>query len=429
MSSTRLSLYLSFSLLVVTLLFACKKDSPVGSSLIANDNKFYGTLVDTLTVDARTVVDTVLPSENLSRVLVGELNDAEFGITKAQWFAQFLMPFNLSLGTTPTIDSVVLSFYVDSIYGLATSTTFRVYELTNSFASTTYYTNQSVSYGAELGNSTVSLTNDTGVVRVKLANNFGQKLLNATGDTLTNNAVFLQLLKGLTIRGEQNTLNPDQGAVYVVNPSHTSTKLSIYYTNPPALDQHITELKITSASRYFNRITHDFSGTTDLKNQLNDPSLGKNRLFVKPLAGTHVELNFPTISNWYKNNHYFIQRAELVLPLEANSYNTYRSTWAMTLVQLVNGTQTTMKDATNFGNYNIPSLSVGSYENRNGGRLEGDKFRFLITKFVNEQASNSSNDTLVLNALGYSVTPYRTIFAGTNQSNPSHVKLLVYYTK
>ncbi|MFZ9848174.1 MAG: hypothetical protein ACO3EE_08510, partial [Flavobacteriales bacterium] len=61
MSLTRFSFLLFFA--VGILLFSCKKESNVGSSLISNDSKFYGTLVDTLTVNAYTEVDTVLTTE------------------------------------------------------------------------------------------------------------------------------------------------------------------------------------------------------------------------------------------------------------------------------------------------------------------------------------------------------------------------------
>ncbi len=412
------------SLAIGTLLFSCKKESNVGSSLISNDSKFYGTLVDTLTVNAYTEVDTVLPTENNSRVVVGELNDPEFGITQAQWYAQFLIPTSaLTLGSNPQIDSIVLSFYVDTTYHATNgTTTFKAYELNNDFASGKYKSNQSIAFGTELGNTTVA--RDSGVVRVKLSNNFGQKILNATGDTLTSNATFLKLLKGITIKGEENSLNANEGALFVVNPSHSSTKITLYYN---ATEK--AELKITTTSRYFVNYKHDFSSATDLNNQLSNASLGNNRLFLKPLAGTRVVLTFPSLYNWNKDKHYIIQRAELVLPVEATSNSTYRVPSAMGILKLEKGTEVAFADLTDYKNYDIPSYTINGVVFYNGGLLENDKYRFLLTKFINDQALKSTTDTLVVNSLGSMTNPYRTIFAGTNQNNSTRTKLLIYYTK
>lgn len=430
MNSKSLSL---LSLVLAIFLFACKKESPVGSTLISNDSKFYGTLVDTLTVEAYTEADTAIPTENRSRVVIGELNDTEFGITKAQWFSQFLMTGGIVPGTNAQLDSIVLTFHVDTIYGPTNTTTFRVYELTGDFATGEYYSNKSIAYGAEIANST--LTIDSGTVHIALPNAIGQKILAAKGDTLTSNNSFMHLFKGLSIKVEQASLNSDQGALYVINPSHANTKVSLYYTNTSSSGQQKADLTITSSARHFSNFSHDFSGTVDLKDQINNSTQGLNRLFLKPLAGTHIAIKFPTVLSWAKDKNYIIQRAELVLPVESGSYDTYRIPSSMSLLLNDNGTLKTFDDMTQFTNYNLPSPSTEVLVNgilkpiKNGGRLETDKYRFMLTKFISDDITNNTSSTLILNSIGNSISPYRTIFAGTNKNNPTHIKLLVYYTK
>lgn len=430
MNSKSLSL---LSLVLAFFLFACKKESPVGSTLIANDSKFYGTLVDTLSVEAFTIADTAVATENRSRVIIGELNDAEFGITKAQWFSQFFMTGGIVPGTNPQLDSIVLTFHIDTIYGPTNTATFRVYELSDDFGSGEYYSNKTVAYGAEIANST--LTIDSGTVHIKLPDVIGQKILAAKGDTLTSNSSFMHLFKGLSIKAEQASLNSDQGALYVINPSHANTKISIYYTNSSTSGQQKANLTITSSARHFSNFSHDFSSTADLKNQINNSAPGLNRLFLKPLAGTHIAIKFPTVLNWAKSNNYIIQRAELVLPLENNSYSIYRVPSAMSMLLDNNGTLEVYDDMTQFKNYNIPSpntevLAYGLLRPiKNGGLLETDKYRFMLTKFISDDISNNTSSTLILNSIGNSISPYRTIFAGTNKNNPTHIKLLVYYSK
>ena len=90
---------------------------------------------------------------------------------------------------------------------------------------------------------------------------------------------------------------------------------------------------------------------------------------------------------------------------------------------------------TQFTNYNLPSPSTEVLVNgilkpiKNGGRLETDKYRFMLTKFISDDITNNTSSTLILNSIGNSISPYRTIFAGTNKNNPTHIKLLVYYSK
>jgi len=425
-----------FSFAFIALLFSCRKDSNVGSTLISNSDKFYGTLVDTFTVEAYTEEDTIAKTEGLSKVIVGEINDPEFGIAKAQWYLQMAQQGTLSFGSNPTADSIVLSFRVDTSYG-SSPTTFRAYELSDDFATTSYYSNQTVNYGAELGNAL--FTGDSGVVRIKLSNTLAQKILTASGDTLSVSSTFLKLFKGLSIKGEQASLNVNEGKLCLINSANADLKITLYYTNTSG--QQSTILRMTSATRHFMHLQHDYSVTTDLKNQLSNPSLGVNRLFVQPLFGTHVVIKFPYLAQWFENAKVMIQRAELVFPMEAASNSTYRTPDFLFLTY--GKGDTLLSEMLSDYDFGIPNpkelfyLNGQGYSITNGGRFEGDnKYRLAITKFLSRQLFIKTNNELRLHAAGRSFSvlntnlhPYRVVLAGTNKSNPVRTKLVVYYSK
>lgn len=420
----------------VALLFSCKKDSNVGSTLISNSDKFYGTMVDTFTVEAYTEIDTIAITEGLQKVVVGEINDPEFGIAKAQWFLQMVPQGTLSFGTNPSVDSIVLSFRVDTSYGESNQSTFRAYELSDDFVSGTYYSNHTVNYGAEIGNAV--FTGDSGVVRIKLSNTLAQKIINTTGDTLSVSSTFLKLFKGLRIKAEQTSLNTSEGKLCLINPANAATQLTLYYGNNAG--KQTTVLKMTSTTRHFVNFQHDYTVTTDLKNQLSNKSLGANRLFLQPLFGTHIVLKFPYLSKWFEESKVMIQRAEVVFPIESGSNSIYRT--PNFLFATYGQGDTLLTEMLSDYDFGIPNPSEKfyvkgqGYSITNGGKFEGDKYRLAITKFIARQLFIKTNNELKLTAAGRSLSvlntnlhPYRVVLAGTNKNNPVRTKLVLYYSK
>ncbi len=436
----RLSRLIAFFSIFIIVLQGCKKETNVGSSLIPDEDILNAIKVDTFTVEAYTEQTDSIYTENISRIALGEFNDPDFGITHAQFFTQFLLSKVPSFGTNPLIDSIVLSFQVDTIYKplAQQSTTFKAYTLDEAFSSSVpaYFSTDALAYSTEIG-STLFLA-DTGIVRIKLQDAVGQNILSALSTDLDSNVHFVKFFKGITIKAQQVSLNADEGALYMINPSHSNTKITLYYHNDG--NSGLTfNLTIPAAARYFGKYSHDYSGTTDLKAQLNDHTLGKSQLFLQSLGGTRVIIKFPHIAEWAKDKQFLIHRAELILPRKTGSDNVYSLPQGTILFKdsLGYSSPTIGNDGTinskGFPDFNDPNYSgmsnpgIGTY----GGGFETSKgqYRFVITNYIYKKILAQENTTkLILYSTANGVSPKRVILDGTDQNNVSRTKLLLYYS-
>ena len=409
---------------IAILLQSCKKETNVGSGLINNDDLLNSILVDTFTVEAYTEKEDSVFSEALSSRAIGEFNDPEFGITRAQFFSQFLLSAaNISFGTNPVIDSVVLSFYVDTVYGnLGQQTTFKAYQLSEPFHSAAYRTNDSLAYSNEIGNTV--FTGDTGTVKIKLQDSFGTFLLAADADALKSNTNFAAYLYGITVKAQENSLNSNQGALYVIKPAHTNSKITLYYHNDNASNQTFI-FKIPSSARNFTKVVHDYSTTTDLKNQLSDKTLGKSQLYLQ-WAGTKVVITFPYLSDWAKDKKILIHRAELVLPRKANTDNTYSAPFGTSLTKDSLGILADLPDYKDSYHKGVLSPEAGIYY---GGGFDQGEYHFLITRYLQKKINLGENTTkLLLHVASNEPSVGRVILDGADQNNLSRTKLLLYYS-
>src|SRR5437868_4395760 len=124
---------------IVIFAFSCKKKTPadIGLPLLPGEDLLNALFTDSTTLVAHTVKDDSLNTKNVNPVLLGNINDPIFGITKSSLFTQLsLSKANPDFGTNPVLDSAVLSL-VYSVsgttiqhYGNLTPQKFDVYELT-----------------------------------------------------------------------------------------------------------------------------------------------------------------------------------------------------------------------------------------------------------------------------------------------------------
>jgi hypothetical protein len=411
----------------IIVLQSCKKETNVGSSLIPDEDILNSTLIDTFTVETYTGrIDSIL-TEKISKVAIGEFNDLDFGITRGQLFAQFLLPSaNVTFGTNPKIDSVILSFHVDTIYGSAgQQTTFKVFGLDQGFSSavTSYYSTDSLSYSTEVGSANFAA--DTGTVKIKLQDTIGKYLLKASADDLSANDKFALYFNGLTIKAHQSSLNPGEGTLYIVNPTHVKTKLTLYYHNDASSGLSV-DLSVNSSARYFAKYQHDYSGTSDLKNQLNDPSLGQSQLFLQPLAGTMIFIRFPHLNKWAADKQILIHRAELILPRKVGSDAAYPAPLGTILLKDSLNTAYPLQD---WGDANYSGMSSPAAGVYYGGGFNNGEYRFIITQYLQKKINTQEDITkLILFTNANAITPGRVIIEGSDQNKVSRTKILVYYS-
>ncbi|MFM7022942.1 MAG: DUF4270 family protein [Flavobacteriales bacterium] len=400
---------------------SCKKESNVGSTLIPDDDILDAILTDTFTIEAHTELADYLNSELYPPSTFGEFNDPDFGITNAQFFSQVVLSqFNVSFGASPELDSVILSIDIDTTYGQkGGQSTVKVYQLDEAMTATKYYSTDSVKYSKEIGSGTINT--DTGTVKINLSKSFGEFILNASSTDLGSKSAFTAYLFGLTMKAIPTSLNAGEGTLYVFDPE--KVKITLYYHNGST--NNTFDLKIPSSVRHFVKSTHNFSGATDLANQLMDSTLGKDQLFLK-WAGTKVSIRFPYINDWVKDKKVFIHRAELVLPIKSGSNNTYP---APTGTWLYKDTAHIFYQIPDYADVNHKGMISSEPGATYGGGLSNGEYRFLITRYLQNKISLGESSTRLLLTVGSNSTiPGRILLNGTNPTNPNRIKLLVYYS-
>ncbi|HLG38791.1 MAG TPA: DUF4270 domain-containing protein [Chitinophagaceae bacterium] len=340
--------YIFLSLLIVGFISSCKKKTPadIGLPLLPGEDLLNAQFMDSLTLIAHTVKDDSLPIQSsslkLTTSLLGNINDPIFGITRASVFNQLsLSKTNPTFGTNPVLDSAVLSLVYNSgqYYGNLTPQQFDVYELSEAiYKDSTYYSDDMRSYYStqQIGSETV-IPNVTDSVhtaddtiaphlRIHLSTELFKHFIDTTSplgytSSYSTNLSFQNKFKGIYIKSSTTPVSGD-GAVLYINIAHSNTRLTLYYHN--TTDTTSYYFGLNSECARFSHFEHDYSMTADIQSQLNDTntSVAYDKVFVQPMAGVRTKITMPFINDLFKNEKIAINKAELVLPVDANSVTT-----------------------------------------------------------------------------------------------------------
>ena len=115
-----LSMYRAHIIMGLTffLFNACVKESNVGSGLLTDDQLLSHTFVDTVSIQAITLEMDSFNTTGLSKVALGEINDADFGLSSAGFVSEINLPGNnFTFGSDAVIDSVVFTLKYIDVYG------------------------------------------------------------------------------------------------------------------------------------------------------------------------------------------------------------------------------------------------------------------------------------------------------------------------
>lgn len=217
-------------LLAALFLMACEDET----SLLGFRNpisKFEVKFIELPVESSVLLIDSIRTSNfggETSRILVGEHNDPELGTTKTTAFTQLFPTSNVTVDAAAALDSVVLHLRFDYyLYGgtNVSNQSFNIHSLTEDLYSDSvlyYFSDREVAYDpAPIGNSFYlvnpelfktqdALANnqkDTTVLKVRLSNSFGQRLMDrakAGDSTYTRFSEFVKYIKGIAIVPEVN---------------------------------------------------------------------------------------------------------------------------------------------------------------------------------------------------------------------------------
>lgn len=304
------------SLLIVTVVVSCKKDPyQLGLGLIPPSDTLHVGIIDTITVEAFSLIDDSIRTDEMSSLVLGSIVDPIFGKTTASFYSQFLLSSEQGdFGINPQLDSLVLVLYYSDGYGdTNTLQQIRVFEISEDLdLDSSYFSNQSAeTYGIELGNITyMPRPHDSVLVygkmttphlRINLSNHsnyLGNKILFAPKNILTSTKEFLKFMKGLYVEALPVS---SRGSLINFAAKDGLSKLVLYFHSEDKGDSLHFNLPIDLPSARFNTFDHHGyqDASPEFKQQLlyNDTTLGKNHLYLQTMAGVKVRIRLPFIKN------------------------------------------------------------------------------------------------------------------------------------
>jgi hypothetical protein len=446
------------TLLIGLFLFAsCKSSNTIGLD-VDPATAIQGTLVDTVTVDTKTVNDEPASTAALVRYPLGFINDPELGTTEASLAMSVNLPStHYSFGTDPRIDSAVLVLpYSTQFYGDSTSTySVDVHQLTTDLSEqTSFSSNREWPYSSTLaGNYTGiikpstpfkitdivsgkadTLVSVTAQMRIKLDPSFIQNTILKDTSILKNNAFFTAAFKGLHVSVNKDKTTGSGGIAFFAM-SGSSSNLQIYYTRQNATSVTVRDTVaanfpiITSSNPVAATVKHSYS--TNVATQLANPAVQYPVTYLQGLAGLRNKISFPHLSSFIKNlgSKIVINKAELVIDLSAGTdVSPFVPAPRLALYTYdIAGVRANIKDNA----ISTTSTYGGFYDSTN------KNYTFVVTSYLQQLIDGNAIDygtfLSTSSSTEFDLTPPVTSAARSvigSFANPTNkVKLNIYYTK
>lgn len=412
---------------LVLLLFinACKDPDNVGLDVLPTSDLAALSTTDTVSLLTSTVREdslstTGLPGPNL----LGAISDNQFGYTNSSFYAQLLLSTaNVTFGTNPVVDSVVLGLDYAGYYGDTLSTTHEitVYELGESILTDSiYYSNKTFATIGTLGTLTTTDIRPTDSVtlgtvktsphlRINLDLALGNRFITAASSNYASNDAFTSFFKGIYIR---DNVTSGTGCILYFGAGKARTKLSLYYHNDTDTIEYGFSL---NGTRRVNHFEHDYA-TAVFGNNFNDPVFGSNQCYIQSMASVKTKVEIPYLTNLTANQNIAINKAELIIPAESTPPTLYPRNNSLFLV----GIDSVGKS------FFLPDYIdlVSSF----GGTYASGNYTFIITRYVQQILTGArKNYGLYIVSSSGSVNAYRTVIGGSNNAT-SPMKLRLTYT-
>ncbi len=442
--------YFVLALVAFSFITSCKKGEPLGANVLPASDVLSGYLSDTTTVITSIKLKDSIISDNASLSLLGSYNDPVFGMTKASFYTQVILPSNTTFlgfgGTNPTLDSIVLvlpyAINGASYYGTLTPQTFTVDTLTAQLIDPkAYYSDTNVSHGSNhlAVITTTPAPSDSARInyslfgsaingtyypqlRLKLSTAFGQYLMNqidANSYYGQSSAAFASLLKGFYITVSNPLQLPGQGAILYLNPFLSGAGLEFFYktTVGSAVDTTYAIFQVGAGATTFGHFDHNYTSTSFYMPG-KDSIIAPSNLYVQAMAGVKTQLSFPYLKNWNKKNPVLINKAELDIPINTTATGIDIPPSQLYVVRDSNGFEFTIPDE-----FVSPEYYGGGYDGLN------NQYSFNITRYVQQILQGKiANSGLYLFAAS-ALTANGVVLRGPVQApNTPRLRLKIYYT-
>lgn len=423
----------NFLIIIIILLItviSCKKDpSKVGLEVIPTSLEMDLNYDDsTVLLSAYTVKRDSMNTTKTEYFVLGSLNDPNFGLTRAAINTNFrLASTTQAFGTNAVADSICLYLSYSGSWGDSTcAITANVYELLDSLTisdDVEYDARSEVNYDqTPVGTVTfvqnlsdsvmIDNVNYPPLLSIKLSQSFAERMLADSLSFASNNA-FLKSFYGLRIEAEQ--INSFGNMVYF-NPVSTETKLVLYYSSDDT--SHATfDMVVNSNCVWFNNFYQTYTNPDllfDETTEHQDSISAKEKLYLQPLLGTRIRLNFTGFEQLRSKENIALNEVKLVLP----NYSDYDASIApptrFIIYAINDGTESLILDAqTNayFDGYFNQSLN---------------QYTIRLTRYFQQRILNPimDDDELYLQIIGGAYRANSVVLKGNDFAS-----LRIYYTE
>ncbi len=299
--------YIALLFLGLAFLISCSDETSIytiGEDFLNVDTNVIVT--DTTSILTSTIQIDSIATTNSSRLLIGGLQDSDFGVLESQTFFN-LLTTNYYVSDYATYDSIGVILYYDRYYyGDTTQVqTYKVHEVIENFDSNNdedanFYNTSNLKYNnTALGElSFTPYPNKKDSIYIPINKAFGSNIFDKIQTNIINNDDDLyQAFKGLTIV-------PNKNSNAVLGFSTATMVMRMYYTiksENAENNNYYTDFGIQSYDRNFNRITSNKSNTLlkSLPSSTTNLSTANtnNLAYIQSGTSLNMRVEFPSLKN------------------------------------------------------------------------------------------------------------------------------------
>ena len=392
--------------MLVLVLVACTDPNTIGLEVQpSSENIIFSNASSISWQDSYTVSEDSLRTDEAYNLLLGEINDFDFGLNKASFYTQILLEENnTDLGSNPTVDSVILSYNFSDYYGeIEPFTELTVNQISvNINKDSIYYSNSYEMNSENMYNVDAFIISedlDDPFIKIKLKNKFGQDILDLGSDALSDNENFLQNFNGISLTASSTN------TMLYLNPNGTNSYLKIYYHNDNSDSDTLTlDFNLGGDAARLN-----------LFNEKNESSImsDDSRLYIQSMAGYKVKIslnNLDSIKSYLDGK--VLNKVSIIFDIKQGSQTQYAAHEKLVLVRVNDdGNNIFLSDLTIEGDTYF------------GGGIQDNSYTFNISRYFVQLLNNDSytNDLYLLPA-GAAANSNRTILS-------RDIKLQIYYSE
>jgi hypothetical protein len=398
----------SLCLLIGLILGACSDPNTIGlevqptsDNIIINSANFQNFISQTESEDS-------LRTDEALNLIIGEISeDPTFLYNSSAFYTQILLKENnIDLGSNPIVDSVVMSYNYSGYYGdLADFSMIFMNEIQDPiYKDSTYYSTKNINDFGMPYNFVESFildadSDENPVLKMKLTNQLGQKILDFGNNILKDNETFLEEFYGLRLSASS------ENTMLYLNPNASNSFLKIYYHNDESTSDTLS-------------LDFDLGGDAARINLFNTKPLSNlvqevDKRYIQSMSGYKMRVSINNIDSIkVLLAEKIINKVTLIFDVEENSQSKYESHDKLVFLRV-----------NNEGDNIFLSDFIDEGEAYFGGNLQNNKYEFTITRYFSQLLDNESytNDLYLLPA-GAAVNANRTILN-------NDIKLQIYYSE